>query len=818
MSIIKKLSGAIGLLMILVGFSYAQTSTMLWNAGPNLQFPRDSGAAIRAVGGNIYVLGGNTTIPTSVETLPLNGNAWTNATSLPTARIAPGASLADSNGTTISVFGGKTSNKAVKDGIIYNPAGANGALGGMSSGRYLFGFTGDNFGNLYAMGGKDANERLLAATERYIPSTGKWAKMADLPEARFNFCASVGNGGLLTFGGSTAASIATNTVYRNNGVNWTALAPMPVATSGSTVVIGANNLIYVVGGTGTDGSRLNNVQIYNVVNNTWQVGTPLPVAVSNASVILDPFGNLMVIGGINSSNQSVSSVWLSPQESAPPVFTSFGFGGFIAAGTNFTYQASAQGNPAPTFALTVAPPGMTISNGLISWTPTLTQIGTFDVTVQASNPSGSVDQSFQITVIPPPVAGFAASNVTANTLSLSWNQSPAELGAVTYNLFEVIPRGGRGGGFIYIPLATGTTATNVDIGGLAAGTFHRYAVSNVVNGAESVRTFVSIVTLVPASPTNLVVSAMTQNSITLSWTAPVTSQVPVIGYRIAEYDPAVGIVTRIDNTPNTTATISNLLANSTHIFYVYSLDANLNQSFPVQISNVLTNSIPTIIHTPAFPRAVGGGFYAESVVAVNGDRLMVISTEAQSSAGVDYKVSGSGQPAPTFSLISPPDGMTIDAVTGVVSWTNVNAAPGNYTQTVRASNVEGSSDLTFDYTVYPAGTDLLSPTANQNFLSTATNITRTSATISWAASTDNVGVVGYRIFVVTPLLVCGTRTGCPSLPTIPPFATTTGTGTSVTISGLSRNTSYSFWIQAVDAAGNTSFITQGIQRSFTTLP
>ena len=812
---IKQLISAFTFLLVVTGFGYAQTSTMLWNVGPNLQFPRDSGAAVRTQNGNIYVLGGNTTLPTSVETLPFNTNAWTNATSLPTARIAPGAALFDSTGATISVFGGKTNNKAVKDAVNYNPAGANGALAGMSNSRYTFAFAGDTFGNLYAMGGKDANERLLTATERFIPSTGRWAKMTDLPEARFNFCASVGNGGLITFGGSTAASAATNNVYRFNGAGWDALAPMPVATSGSAVVIGQNNLIYVVGGTGVDGSRLNNVQIYNVVTNTWQVGTPLPVGVSNASVVLDSFLNLVVIGGISSSNTNVSSVWISPQESAPPVFTSSPPFGVVVAGTNFSFGVSAQGNPAPTFSLSVAPAGMTISNGLISWTPNLAQLGIFDVTVTASNPSGSVDQSFTVTVTPPPVTGFTASNITANGVSLTWNQSPAELGAVTYNLYEIIQRGRSGPA--YIPLATGLTTTSADIGGLLAGSGHRYAVSAIVNGAESARTALFIVTLTPASPTNLVVSAMTQNSITLSWTAPATSQVPVIGYRVGEFVNGVGIVTRIDNTADTTATISGLLANSTHIFYVYSLDANLNQSFPVQTGNVLTSSIPTIIHNPAFPRAVGGGFYAESVVAVNGDRLMVISPEAQSSAGVNYTVSGSGLPAPTFSLVSAPAGMTIDTIAGVISWTNVNAVPGSYTQTVRASNVEGSSDLTFNYTVYAAGTDLLSPTANQNFLSTATNITRTTATISWAASTDNVGIVGYRIYVVTPLLVCGTISGCPPLPIVPPFATTSGTGTSVNISGLTRNTSYSFWIQAVDAAGNTSFITQGIQRSFTTL-
>ena len=399
---IKRLIGTIAVLLVSVGFGYTQTSTMLWDTGPNLLLPRDRGAAVKTIDGSIYVLGGNTTIPTSVETLPLNGNAWTNAPSLPAARIAPGASLSDSTGATIAVFGGKTNNKAVKDALVYNPAGANGALAGMSSNRYSFAFAGDNFGNLYAMGGKDANERLLAATERFIPSTGRWARMTDLPAARFNFCASVGNGGLLTFGGSTATSAATNNVYRFNGVGWTALAPMPVATNGSAVVIGANNLIYVVGGTGADGSRLNNVQIYNTVNNTWQVGTPLPVGISNASVVLNAFDNLVVIGGINSSNTSVSSVWTSPQESAPPVFTSSAPFGFVVAGTTFNYGVSAQGNPAATFSLSAAPPGMTINNGLISWTPDLTEIGTFVATMTASNASGSVDH--RTSFLPPPIS------------------------------------------------------------------------------------------------------------------------------------------------------------------------------------------------------------------------------------------------------------------------------------------------------------------------------------------------------------------------------------------------------------------------------
>ncbi|WP_394749394.1 fibronectin type III domain-containing protein [Spongiimicrobium salis] len=67
----------------------------------------------------------------------------------------------------------------------------------------------------------------------------------------------------------------------------------------------------------------------------------------------------------------------------------------------------------------------------------------------------------------------------------------------------------------------------------------------------------------------------------------------------------------------------------------------------------------------------------------------------------------------------------------------------------------------------------------------ALNITGTSATITWTAATDNVGVTGYIVYgggvvVATP------------------------TGTTYEATGLTGSTSYSFIVAAVDAAGNES--------------
>ncbi|TSE11421.1 M14 family zinc carboxypeptidase [Aquimarina algiphila] len=68
---------------------------------------------------------------------------------------------------------------------------------------------------------------------------------------------------------------------------------------------------------------------------------------------------------------------------------------------------------------------------------------------------------------------------------------------------------------------------------------------------------------------------------------------------------------------------------------------------------------------------------------------------------------------------------------------------------------------------------------------TAGAITGTTVSLSWNASTDNIGVSGYEIYQGTTLI-------------------TTVTGTSHVVSGLSPNTAYTFSVKARDAAGNTS--------------
>jgi len=90
-----------------------------------------------------------------------------------------------------------------------------------------------------------------------------------------------------------------------------------------------------------------------------------------------------------------------------------------------------------------------------------------------------------------------------------------------------------------------------------------------------------------------------------------------------------------------------------------------------------------------------------------------------------------------------------------------------------------------DYTVNITGStaDTQAPTAPTNLA--ASNVTQTTLTLSWTASTDNVGVTGYDVYQGSTKI-------------------TTVTTTTYNVTGLVAATAYSFYVKAKDAAGNVS--------------
>lgn len=178
----------------------------------------------------------------------------------------------------------------------------------------------------------------------------------------------------------------------------------------------------------------------------------------------------------------------------------------------------------------------------------------------------------------------------------------------------------------------------------------------------------------------------------------------------------------------------------------------------------------TVTVTPKW----SGSKYNEGVavwIDYNGDKDFTDAGELifSKSASTSSSVSG------TFTV---PSG-TIGGATRMRVAMKYNGIPTSC-ETFSYGEVE---DYTINLSGAGGGTDTQAPSAPSNLVSSA--LTKTSVTLAWNASTDNVGVTGYDVFQ-----------GSTNLGTV--------TGTSANVTGLSASTSYSFKVRAHDAAGNNS--------------
>jgi|GEM_PF-1015829 len=131
-----------------------------------------------------------------------------------------------------------------------------------------------------------------------------------------------------------------------------------------------------------------------------------------------------------------------------------------------------------------------------------------------------------------------------------------------------------------------------------------------------------------------------------------------------------------------------------------------------------------------------------------------------------------------------------------ISWNTVTATNGSHTLSARARDTAGNQITSAAVTVTVSNLADTTPPSISTGL-TATAISSSQINLSWIASTDNVGVAGYRVY----------RGGVE-------IASVTS-GTSYQNTGLAPSTTYSYTVAAYDAAGNVS--AQSIAASATTL-
>ena len=262
-------------------------------------------------------------------------------------------------------------------------------------------------------------------------------------------------------------------------------------------------------------------------------------------------------------------------------------------------------------------------------------------------------------------------------------------------------------------------------------------------------------TTAPSVPTGLTAANITINSVDLSWNAS-TDNVGVTGYDVYQDG------TLIASPTGTSYAVTGLASGTTYAFTVRAKDAAGNTSAQSTAINVTTDTPDTT------PPSTPTGLAANSVTQTSFTLSWAAATDNVGVTGYDVYQDGAFVNSTTATSMN---------ITGLTAGTT-------YAYTVKAKdaagNVSAASSALNVTTVAPDTTPPSVPTGLA-----ASNVTQTTLTLSWNASSDNVGVTGYDV------LQDGTVIGSTA-------------STSYNVTGLTASTTYAFAVKAKDAEGNVS--------------
>ena len=385
------------------------------------------------------------------------------------------------------------------------------------------------------------------------------------------------------------------------------------------------------------------------------------------------------------------------------------------------------------------------------------------------------------TIPPSTPANLTSTATLATQINLSWTASTDNVGVAGYKVERCLGAGCAN----FAQIATPTGAAFNDIG-LAAATSYSYRVravdaagnNSAYSNVFSATTLAAADTTPPTAPTNLTASAASASQINLTWAAS-TDNVGVTGYKVERCSGAacanfVQIATPTGITFNDTG----LTASTPYSYRVRANDAAGNNS---GYSNSASATTPAAADTtpPTAPTNL-------AATAASATQINLSWTASTDNVGVTgYKVERcSVAGCANFVQIATPTGITFND-TGLTASTS-------YSYRVRANDAAGNNSAysnTASATT-PAAADTTPPTAPTNLTATAASTTQIN--LSWTASTDNVGVTGYKVERCS-------GAACANFVQI-----ATPTGITLNDTGLTASTSYSYRVRANDAAGNNS--------------
>ncbi len=402
--------------------------------------------------------------------------------------------------------------------------------------------------------------------------------------------------------------------------------------------------------------------------------------------------------------------------------------------------------------------------------------------------------------------GLAASSITSTGATLSWTAVPS---VVSYDVqYRVV------GTSTWSSVSAASNSTTLS-GLTAASNYEAQVRSNCTSSSSAYSasaTFTTAAGCVATTPTGLAASGITSSGASLNWTA-VSGTTYNVQYRVV----GTSTWTTVSASTNSTS-LSGLTANTQYEAQVrsncaggsssaYSASATFT-TLTIQITycaskgTTVTDEYIGRVQLGTINNATGanagyGNFTSLSTSLTAGSAYTITVTPTWTGSTysegyavwIDYNQNGVFTDA--GELVWSKAASTTTPVSGTFTVPSTATAGSTRMRVSMKYNGIPTSCETFsygeveDYTVNigAAGPDTQAPSTPTGLA--ASNITQTSATISWTASTDDRGVTGYEV------RVNGTLNG-------------TSTTTSYALSGLTASTTYAVSVIAKDAAGNAS--------------
>src|SRR5450755_1181195 len=451
--------------------------------------------------------------------------------------------------------------------------------------------------------------------------------------------------------------------------------------------------------------------------------------------------------------------------------SSIGVGGYVVE--------RCQGASCSSFARVATSTGTTYNDTALSSNTS------YSYEVQAVDSAGNTSAfsaAASATTQTPPTApnNLTATAIGTSQIDLSWTASTGSLGVANY----VVKRCQGAGCSNFAQIAAPTSTTFSDTG-LTTGTSYGYEVQ-AIDTAENLSAFstpASVTTQsLPTVPGNLTATAISTTQINLTWTAS-TSTVGLANYVVKRCQGAgCSNFTQIAAPVSSTLNDTGLTPSTSYSYEVQAVDTAAN-----------TSAVSTIASaTSQGPPSVPGNLTA---AAVSASQIHVSWTASSSSVGLaNYVVERcQGAGCSNFAQIAAPVATTFND-TGLTLGTS-------YSYEVKAVDAAANSSA---FSTAASATTQIPPTTPGSLL--ASIVSAHQINLSWAASTSTVGLANYVVERCQ-------GAGCTNFAQIAAPVAPTFTDTS-----LSPGTSYSYEVEAVDTAGNTSAFSSAASATTQTPP